>query len=517
MDTNGLFRTLILAIPALALSACSHTIPADTPPPQPPPQLGKTPPTLEPLNAKMKQAQAPESLLPVTLTADLSPLRQIIQTALPERLTDEGHPLGSDYRWQFVREGDPQISIQDGLVTYQAVYRGDIESTAARACRLDPVYPVLEGTGRLQLREHDNALLVSMADPQTTITVKPESDTKCNMFNIPVKDQLAELFRQEALTQEVARSVEQAGYAIPINLVWDRLQEPLSVSEGTQPVCLYGKATDLIIGSFKGSAQQTLISGLARQSPVALSQTPCQRPKSAAPLKVHLDQQAAASQGGPYTVLASIPVPYEVVNHRLQQQLFHQTVTMPTTFGRDLLLERATASDVNGRTLVALETSGGVNGTLYYWGTPKLEENGNVIAIPDLQMANETKVALDDYKVGYWQTVDEQLRERLRQAVRVDVSQRLAGMKRALSGQHKAGTLAMDLLLARQQAGQVLSTKEALVADVLLEGTASAAARLPVTQAQRDREPAPEAQPTGAPPRAARAEDRSADDVPAAR
>jgi hypothetical protein len=43
----------------------------------------------------------------------------------------------------------------------------------------------------------------------------------------------------------------------------------------------------------------------------------------------------------------------------------------------------------------------------------------------------------------------------------------------------------MDLLLAKQEAGQVVSTKEALVADVLLEGTASAAGRLPIKQASR--------------------------------
>jgi hypothetical protein len=54
-----------------------------------------------------------------------------------------------------------------------------------------------------------------------------------------------------------------------------------------------------------------------------------------------------------------------------------------------------------------------------------------------------------------------------------------------LSGQHKTGGLAIDLLLAKQEAGQVVSTKDALVADVLLEGTASAASRLPVKQASR--------------------------------
>ena len=45
----------------------------------------------------------------------------------------------------------------------------------------------------------------------------------------------------------------------------------------------------------------------------------------------------------------------------------------------------------------------------------------------------------------------------------------------------------MDLLMGRQEGAQVSSTKDALVADVLLEGTASATGRLPIKhQAEGD-------------------------------
>ena len=74
----------------LGLTACSHTIPETYTKPQAPPQLGKTPPVIQPLNATQKQAQAPESLLPVTMTADLTPVQKTIQAALPERFTEEG-------------------------------------------------------------------------------------------------------------------------------------------------------------------------------------------------------------------------------------------------------------------------------------------------------------------------------------------------------------------------------------------------------------------------------------------
>jgi hypothetical protein len=512
---------LLLTIPMLVLIGCSHTIPDTTARPQPPPQIGKTPPTIQPLSATAKQIQAPESLLPVTMTADLTSVQRSIQAALPEQLTDDNHPLSSDYRWRFIREGEPEVVIQDGLVKYQAVYRGEIDSTAARACRLDPLYPVIEGTGRLALREQGQNLLVTMADPQTTITLKPESDSKCNMFNIPVKDQLAELFKQQELSQRITQSVDQAGYSIPLQPVWDGLQAPMPVSSGTTQLCLYGQSREFIVGSLKGPAQQTTVTGLARQTPVAVYQTPCQKPAHTAPMKVHMDNTAAAQEGQPYTVLLTVPVSYAVLNHQLQQRLFHQTVTLPTTFNNSVMIERAVASDVNGRTLIATETSGDLNGTLYYWGTPKLEQNGNVISIRDLQMANESKIALDDVKTGYWQMIDQELKERLQQATTIDLSQRLGNMKNALSGQHKSGGLVMDLLLARQEGAQVTSTKDALLADVLLEGTASATSRLAVREQARreviDQKPMEPSAAEGRPRSAHAPQDQSSEDLPGRR
>lgn len=75
---------LTLLIPVLILAGCSHTIPATDRAPQPLPQIGKTPPTIAPLNAAGKHAQAPEAMLPVTLTTDLT--RQCLSGS-PMRIT----------------------------------------------------------------------------------------------------------------------------------------------------------------------------------------------------------------------------------------------------------------------------------------------------------------------------------------------------------------------------------------------------------------------------------------------
>lgn len=98
------------------------------------------------------------------------------------------------------------------------------------------------------------------------------------------------------------------------------------------------------------------------------------------------------------------------------------------------------------------------------------------MTLPDLQMAPESKKMLDDIKVGYWQLIDQQLREKLQTAARVDLTDRIARMKTAMTGTHKSGDMTMDVRMARQQPQRAYSTPGALVADILFEGTASASA-----------------------------------------
>jgi hypothetical protein len=483
MKTASVLATHAIYIFILTLVGCSHTIPPDTGKPQPPPQLGSSPPAIPPDAAEMKQTRAPESTLPVHVTADLSPLVRIIQAALPERFTEEDHPLGYDYMWRFVREGEPQVQIQDGIVKYRATYRGDIEAPALRACRLDPLYPVIEGTGRLSFKEQEQGLRVTLIDPRTTIELKPESDSSCNMFKIPVKDQLAEILDRDTLTQRFSQSVDRAAYILPLDLVWERLQQPISVGQANMQFCLYNQAQEFIVGSMKGSADRTTITSVTKQTPIALNQTPCPPFTAASPMKIHMDRSIVSTHDGqPYKILLTVPVPYTLLSQQLQQRLFHQEVKLPNLLGDNLLIEQVTASNGNGRTLLAINTSGNVNGTVYYWGVPRLEQDGNVISMSDIEMAAETKTALDQIKPGYWKMVDLELKPRLQKAAIIDLSPQMGTVRSALSGQHKSGWLQLDLLIARQEAGQVVSTQDALVTEVVLEGTASATGQLPIEQ-----------------------------------
>jgi hypothetical protein len=422
-------------------------------------------------------SQLPDSALPVTLVIDLTPLERTLQTTMPERFSEANHPLGKDYRWNFVREGEPQVSIQDGWVTIHASYKGDIEAkTAARGCRLDPVYPVLDTTGQLELRQEGDALVLSLKSPQTAIELKPESESKCNMFNSPVKDQLAELLNRGTLVQTIKRAVDEGGFQIPLQQVWTRLQAPVAVNVATfnTQACIYGKPAEMAIGTLKGTAQGTTIPIVVKETPTATFENSCGKPSYSA---MKVTSGAALLTGQPYKVLASVTVPYSVVNQGLQEKLFHQPMRIG---GDDMVIDQATASDSAsdswGKVLITVRTTGDLNGTIYYWGTPRLDGAGSVLTMPDLQMASESKIMLDNIKVGYWQLVDEALRPQLQTAARVDLSDRIAKMKSAITGTHTSGDMTTAMTMARQQPQRAYSTPGALVADILFEGTASVTA-----------------------------------------
>jgi hypothetical protein len=412
----------------------------------------------------------------MTLVVDLTPLEQTLQTTMPERFSEAKHPLRNDYRWDFVRDGMPQVSILDGFVTIHTTYTGDIEArTLTRGCRLDPIYPILTTTGQLDLRQEGDALVLGLKNPQTTIDLKAESESKCNMFNIPVKDQLAELFNRGALVEDVKRAVDEGGFRIPLQQVWTRLESPVAVNVvnvNTQ-ACLYGKPAEMAIGTLKGDVHRTTIPMVVKETPTAIFENSCGKPS---PKSMKVTSGTALMEGQPYKVLASVAVPYSVLDQVLQDKLYHQQMTFGGMMKDNVVIDQATASDSAGKVLIAIRTAGDINGPIYYWGTPRLEGGGSVMTIPDLQMAAESKKMLDDIKVGYWQKIDQQLREKLQAAARVDLTDRIARMKTAMTGTHKSGDLTMDVRMARQQPQRAYSTPGALVADILFEGTASASA-----------------------------------------
>ena len=475
---------LSMSVPVMLVAAgCSENkIPKSYQKPTPPPLVSETP-SFDPL--KQPMSQPVESKLPFIITTDLTPLQQAIKTAVPEQITNARHRTPGDGRFDFVRDGEPQVSIQDGLVTIRANYRGDSQTSAmTQACRPDQYRSVLNGTGQLNMTQVDDLLAFNFDPSQVTLDATSPIDSACNPSSLPAKEQLPEAFELAAIQQDLAEAVSPETFSIPINRLWQDLNKPVSVpvSALNTHLCLYGQSSELSMGRPQGTMQQTTIHGIARQLPTAAYESQCRTPEIT-PAKVTSGQDQTViqtSEQRPYKVLGSIPISYAVLNQELQNRLFHKSITLDSA--RDpAVIERINSSDANGRVLIAVETSGGLDGTVYYWGTPQFHERGKTVRIPDLQMANESKRALDSMQMGYWQVVDRQLRERLRDAATIDLTTRVDRMKTALSGAHQSGDLKMDMLIGREQPDQVRTTKDGLVASYYLEGTATASERVALT------------------------------------
>jgi hypothetical protein len=286
---------------------------------------------------------------------------------------------------------------------------------------------------------------------------------------------LAELLQRGTLVETVKRAVEDGGFRIPLQQVWTRLESPIAVNivNINSQACLYGKPAEMAIGTLKGTVQRTTIPIMVKETPTALFENSCGKPSSKS---MKVTSGSALMEGQPYKILASIAVPYPVLEQALQEKLFHQELTFGGMMKDHLVIDQVNAADASGRTLLTIRTAGDLNGAIYYWGTPRLEGGGAVMTIPDLQMAAESKTMLDSVKVGYWQLIDQQLREKLQTAARVDLSDRITKMKTAMTGTHQSGELTMDVQMARQQPQRAYSTPGALVADILFEGTATVTA-----------------------------------------
>ena len=134
----------------------------------------------------------------------------------------------------------------------------------------------------------------------------------------------------------------------------------------------------MTVGELKGSQQQTTIPILVKETPTAIVEDQC-RKTALPPLKVA--SGSVANDGQPYKVLTSVGVPYSLMNQSLQNKLFHQQLALDGFIKDNIVVERATASDASGRVLITVETSGDVNGKIYYWGTPQIESTGPVMTI----------------------------------------------------------------------------------------------------------------------------------------
>jgi len=484
------------------LAACSHEIPAHqaivTPEPQPATvrTVQTTPSGQTIVTIPAHQATAPVaavipaprstppvSVLPLTLTGDLTPIENMVRTAMPDSFNEIGHPLSSDFRWSFSRIGDPHVSIHDGVMTVRADYSGSIETkgVTARACRLNPVYPVVEETAQLDVRQHGDNTIITMVNPQMRVWLKPESDARCNMFNTPLQEQVRELINADLIHARLASAVEHTGMRIRTN-VGESLNGPFAYSmQPTQSeLCLYPTPSQITVGTFEGNQREAVLRTMAVVSPTAIVGRPCPAaPAAAVPMRA-----GTVPSPQPLTIVSGVLLPYDALTDMVQNRL--RSAEFPLSDGQTIRIDRVRARDAYGKVLFEVDASGYLNGTLYFWGTPELQMQPStgrtVLAIPDLRLDPESMRMLDSIDQGLGMTVDQKMSGRIREASRVDLTDRIAMVQNAVAVPHQAGDMVVTFTPVRLQPGYAYSTSDGVVTDVTMEATGNAVGKFYIIQ-----------------------------------
>ena len=477
-------RFLVSLVPVMALAiACTHTIEPHRP------DVSKSPATPIKLSPRSSERTSPtatalplakpvESFLPITLVGDLTALQNAVSAAVPDTFDETRSPLAQAFRWTFQRQGAPQVFLQNGHLMVHADYRGDIElkSGTPAACHLDPVYPTLEWKARLTTTRDGSHVVIRPEASEAAIGLKPDSDGKCNMFAVPLNEQLPEMMNSKEINEQITQAVTASSVAIPIHGLWEQLHGPYvaPLTSPMTPLCIYPDPVDLTLGSVEGTLQQAVWHGEAKVDAYALLTPSCDRPRIKA-AKIAAGTPAGLASGRSFILTTMLPISYQIVGQRLQENLFHTEVVLPERglFGeRKVRIDNVSASDGGGQLLLKVETSGYMNGPVYFTGRPEVE--GTTLVVPDLHMDIETRRMLDAEKSGLWNQVDQALKDKVRRAARVPLADQMTGVKKAVAGSHKTGDLTLDVAVAQVRPQRVYATPQGLLTEVAIEGKAKA-------------------------------------------
>jgi hypothetical protein len=192
--------------------------------------------------------------------------------------------------------------------------------------------------------------------------------------------------RLAALAQSIDRIVRERTEAKQrAETVWQKLQEPIELAPNqwlefqprdarVSPITSNG--TLVLLTSVNLVTEPRIVSG-AKPDPTAIPLPPLQL----TPLPL---------EG--FHLALPITIDYERINQRLEQEMVGQRFQTP--IGDTLTVEGVQLYGSGDRLILALEVSGGVNGTLYATGTPVFDEGVGVLKFVDLDFTVDTRNVL---------------------------------------------------------------------------------------------------------------------------
>ncbi|MFO0578131.1 MAG: DUF4403 family protein [Polyangia bacterium] len=309
--------------------------------------------------------------------------------------------------------------------------------------------PTLDGDGALKLTG-------------TRVGVDPLGSVQCAGFNVPI----AQIFPMmlAPIERAVAPAVENLkiplGGAVQAGL--RELGRPRAVPIAGQPSCLDLAPSGLVLAPVGGTDLQLR---LGLEVAPRLSLGPCPGGASAPPAQITVRQQEL---GDDYRVQVAVAVPAQ----ELQQKLAPQLVGKRLGSGpRALTVQGVEVGDASGRVLVKADVTGVYNGAVFLWGTPTASVQGErtLLSVPDLQLATESASRLEDTKVALYELIEGSLADKVKPYLQLDVTERLAQARQALSGSQHLSAGRIQPLAAAGLTGVTLHTTVSAVQPLSVE------------------------------------------------
>jgi hypothetical protein len=423
--------------------------------------------------------------------ADLSAVQNAIQAVPPAQIQAEITPAGFMVNpgWSFQRLSDVAYIDVGGTLALMATYKGWLEAKAGPGgladCKLDPLGLDLIVATKPQLTHDGENWFLATTDPKLSLSREAGSDTGCGPFGLYDVGGLIDQ-RLSDLAGKYQQTINDKKYPIPIANLSSRLGGPILISKR---FCLYPRITAVSFGSLSGdlvsdvipqvnntlyfthdglkSVTVPLLAAAAPSLLVTRSDCPKADP---APGIVQISPFPVAE---PFRILASAGIDYPDLSD-LAAKRIGPLESNWGPFHLKFSVKKVQVGNSSGQLFVQVDFEGALAGTVYFWGTPTLSPDGNVISVPGIHLAAESQTALGKVNVRLPDFVANLLSGPLQQALVFDISEQLKELK--ASGSQTItidGGVTLELGSFSVHAASVRSIPSELQADVVLEGTAA--------------------------------------------
>lgn len=399
----------------------------------------------------------PRSVLVVQTPLRLDALQQAIDRSLPGGGSGGGRLGSLPLSWRLGRQPAAIGPSPEGI-ELRVPITGELQiGGGLLSCRSGGIGGTLIVRARPTL-DSDGSLLLAGA----RVTMEPLGGVQCAGFNVPV----AQLFPMmlTPIERAVAPALERLkiplGPAVQAGL--RELGRPRALTLSGKPSCLDLQPSGLVLAPVGGA---DLMIRLGVEVAPRLSLGPCPAGADKTPTQITVRQEALSDE---FRVQVAVAVP----SAELQQQLAPQFVGRKLGSGaRALTVQGIALGEASGRVLVKADVSGVYTGAVFLWGTPTATAQGDrtVLSVPDLQVATESTSRLEDTKVALYELVEGSLADKVKPHLTLDVTERLAQVRQALSGAQHLSAGGWQPLQAAGISGVTLNTTVTAVQPLSVE------------------------------------------------